>query len=201
MDSLGPRIKELRLEANLNKAALARRVGVSDVTISYWESGAIRQIGHERLVALAQALDCPLSRLLEGNRGDRPAPLYLRRQPPAPWQDPVAGRIEVPDDLLPIPQGQGQRWHKECYLLTPAPGDTFDFLGDHDLVALAPTEDFREPGLYLVEEDGQLWVRRVSQREDGGLQFCGEGDATAHPAAHDTRLLGMLLARWQASPL
>ncbi|MGJ7457284.1 helix-turn-helix domain-containing protein [Halomonas sp. MA07-2] len=201
MDSLGPRIKELRLEANLNKAALARRVGVSDVTISYWESGAIRQIGHERLVALAQALGCPLSRLLEGNRGDRPAPLYLRRQPPAPWQDPAAGRIEVPDDLLPLSHNPGQRWHKECYLMTPAPGDTFDFLGNHDLVAVAPTEDFRQPGHYLVEEDGRLCVRRVSQQEDGGLQFSREGDATAYPAAPDTRLLGILLAHWQASPL
>ena len=58
MESLGSRIKQLRLRAKLNKAALARKVGVSDVTISYWESGAIKQIGHERLVALADALDC-----------------------------------------------------------------------------------------------------------------------------------------------
>ena len=56
MESLGSRIKQLRLRAKLNKAALARKVGVSDVTISYWESGAIKQIGHERLVALADAL-------------------------------------------------------------------------------------------------------------------------------------------------
>ncbi|WP_035590780.1 helix-turn-helix domain-containing protein, partial [Halomonas sp. KM-1] len=66
MDSLGNRIKQLRLQANLNKAALARKVGVSDVTISYWESGAIKQIGHERLVALADALGCTLGQLLEG---------------------------------------------------------------------------------------------------------------------------------------
>ena len=38
------------MEAGLSKAALARRVGVSDVTISYWESGTIKQIGHERLL-------------------------------------------------------------------------------------------------------------------------------------------------------
>ena len=34
MESLGSRIKQLRLRAKLNKAALARKVGVSDVTIS-----------------------------------------------------------------------------------------------------------------------------------------------------------------------
>ncbi|WP_416140068.1 helix-turn-helix domain-containing protein [Halomonas sp. HK25] len=201
MDSLGPRIKELRLEANLNKAALARRVGVSDVTISYWESGAIRQIGHERLVALAQALGCPLSRLLEGDSGNRATPLYLRSQPPAPWQDPAAGRIEMSADLLPTTQQQGQGWHKECYLLTPAPGDIFDFLNDHDLFAVTPTDRFSQTGLYLVEEHGQLCIRRVSQREDGSLQFSGQEDASSHPAPPDARLLGRLLARWQASPL
>ncbi len=85
MDSLGNRIKQLRLQANLNKAALARKVGVSDVTISYWESGAIKQIGHERLVALADALGCTLGQLLEGETQLVTTPLYLRGQPPAPW--------------------------------------------------------------------------------------------------------------------
>ncbi len=201
MDSLGPRIKELRLEANLNKAALARRVGVSDVTISYWESGAIRQIGHERLVALAQALDCPLSRLLEGGREHHPAPLILRRQPPAPWQNSTAGGIEIPTALLSATLRQDPQWHKECYLLTPAPGDTFDFLTDNDLIAVAPTERFRQPGLYLVEEDERLSVRRVSRGDDGSLRFSKQHDDTSYAADPDSRLLGMLLARWQASAL
>src|SRR5690554_7206797 len=102
MDSLGPRIKELRLEASLNKAALARKVGVSDVTISYWESGAIRQIGHERLVALAQALGCPLSRLLEGDSGSRTVPLYLGTPPPPPLPGPAPAPPQAP--LQPGPR-------------------------------------------------------------------------------------------------
>lgn len=196
MDSLGPRIKELRLEANLNKAALARRVGVSDVTISYWESGAIRQIGHERLVALAQALECSLSRLLDGDNGNRATPLYLRRLPPAPWRDPAAGRIELPFELVPT-----QHWEGECYLLTPAPGEHFDFLAPEDLIAVAPTAIFREAGLYLVEHEGRHRVKRVTQGEDGKLQFSGQESTVMADASPDTRLLGKLVARWQAIPL
>src|SRR5690554_7235632 len=109
MDSLGPRIKELRLEASLNKAALARKVGVSDVTIYYWESGAIRQIGHERLVALAQALGCPLSRLLEGDSGSRTVPLYLGTPPPSPWRDPTARPNGPPLRRVPTPRTGGVR--------------------------------------------------------------------------------------------
>lgn len=196
MDSLGPRIKELRLEANLNKAALARRVGVSDVTISYWESGAIKQIGHERLVALAQALGCPLSRLIESEERGRAAPLYLRRLPPAPWQDPGARAIELPFELVPA-----QRWEGECYLVSPAPGEPFDFLTQGDLVAIAPTEVFRQPGLYLVELAGAQCVRRVSQGPTGELQFERQDSDEITPYTPDYRLLGKLVARWQASPL
>jgi transcriptional regulator with XRE-family HTH domain len=195
MDSLGPRIKELRQEANLNKAALARRVGVSDVTISYWESGAIKQIGHERLVALAQALGCPLSRLIEGDESHRATPLYLRRLPPAPWQDPAARSITVPFELVPA-----QRWEGDCYLVTPAPGEPFDFLGQADLVAIAPSEVFRQPGLYLVEIAGEQHIRRVSQGATGQLQFERQGCEEVTPYSPDCRLLGKLVARWEARP-
>lgn len=196
MDSLGPRIKELRLAAGLNKAALARQVGVSDVTISYWESGAIKQIGHERLVALAEALGCPLSRLIEGESSGRAVPLYLRRQPPAPWQDASAGRIELPFELVPE-----QHWEGDCYLLTPAPGEDFDFLDQGDLVAIAPTEVFRQPGRYLVEMAGRHCIRHVSQNERGELQFAAEGSDTPHPYSADMRLIGKLVARWQAGTI
>ena len=96
MESLGSRIKQLRLRAKLNKAALARKVGVSDVTISYWESGAIKQIGHERLVALADALDCSLATLLEGDS----APQLLTLTHTGPSLEQVqATTITVPHHL------------------------------------------------------------------------------------------------------
>ncbi|MGE4533415.1 helix-turn-helix domain-containing protein [Halomonas sp.] len=196
MQSLGPRIKALRLEAQLNKAALARRVGVSDVTISYWESGAIKQIGHERLVALAQALECPLSRLLEGDGSGRAAPLYLRRHPPAPWQDRHAGRIDLPFELVP-----DLEWDGDCFLVTPAPDEPFDYLAPGDLVAMAPTETFRRPGLYLIQQEGEHRVRHVSQAEDGALRFVASGADAPAGYTPDTLLLGKLLARWQPGTL
>lgn len=196
MDSLGPRIKTLRLEAKLNKAALARRVGVSDVTISYWESGAIKQIGHERLVALAQALECPLSRLIEGEAGSQATPLYLDSRAPAPWLSPTARPIRVPFELCP-----DQAWEGECYLVTPAPDTAFDFLQEGDLVAIAPTEIFRQPGLYLLDMNGTLAVRRVTQDANGELRFEGEGREDANAKVADSRLVAKLIARWRSTPL
>lgn len=196
MDSLGPRIKALRLEANLNKAALARRVGVSDVTISYWESGAIKQIGHERLVALAHALECPLSRLIEGGDASQAMPLYLDRQAPVPWLAPTAKPIMIPFELVP-----DQKWEGDCYLITPAPGNAFDFLKEGDLVAVSPTENFRQPGLYLVDTSGSLAIRRVFQNDKDELEFTGEGKEGEKTNGHDGQLVAKLVAHWSTSPL
>lgn len=195
METLGPRIKTLRLEAKLNKAALARRVGVSDVTISYWESGAIKQIGHERLVALAQALNCPLSRLLE-DEGPGASPLYLRRRPPLPWQDGQQRSIDLPIELVP-----GQHWDGDCHLVTPGPDETFDFLEAGDLVAIATTDIFRQPGLYLIEDDSELVMRRVTQGPTGELLFQRQESDELIPYAPSCRLVGKVVAHWRAQPL
>ncbi|MCL7938845.1 helix-turn-helix domain-containing protein [Halomonas sp. ATCH28] len=64
-DSLATRILQLREAAGLTKADLARCIGVSDVTIGYWETGNIKQIGHERLLTLASAFGISVSELLD----------------------------------------------------------------------------------------------------------------------------------------
>ncbi|WP_442487268.1 helix-turn-helix domain-containing protein [Halomonas litopenaei] len=192
MDALGPRIKSLRLAAGLNKAALARQVGVSDVTISYWESGTIKQIGHERLVALSQALNCPLAHLLEGEPS-RPSPLYLRSTLPLPWQEVAHKGIDLPLELIPE-----QRWDGDCHLVTPAPDEHFDFLGPLDLAAVAPTEIFRQPGLYLVAEEDTLYLRRVAQDSNGQLTFQRQGQSTTTPYHSGMRLKAKVVALWRS---
>jgi transcriptional regulator with XRE-family HTH domain len=195
MDSLGSRIKQLRQQANLNKAALARKVGVSDVTISYWESGAIKQIGHERLVALADALNCTLSRLLEGEETTLSAPLLLHRKPPAPWRNGAARRVKLCGDLLPA----APRWQGECYLVTPAPGERFDFLAPGDLAAIGPVEAFDQPGRYLLEGADGLFIGALERGTNGELRCTGEAKTShqAQPLAEADRLVGKLLARWR----
>ncbi|MCP1316876.1 helix-turn-helix transcriptional regulator [Halomonas sp. 707B3] len=57
-------LKARREALGLNKAALARKVGVTDVSIHYWESGSIEQIGHKNLLELAWALDTTVGALI-----------------------------------------------------------------------------------------------------------------------------------------
>lgn len=62
---LKEKIKKHRLRLKLNKAQLAREVNVTDVTVSYWESGAIKQIGSGKLISLASVFGMSVSELLE----------------------------------------------------------------------------------------------------------------------------------------
>lgn len=174
MESLGSRIKQLRLRAKLNKAALARNVGVSDVTISYWESGAIKQIGHERLVALAEALDCSLATLLEGDSA--PQLLTLHHEGPLPWEQVQSTALTMPEHL-PLKAN----WKAPCMMVTPAPGSDFAPAAPGDLLLLGPTRVFHKAGLYLVEQDGKLQLKQLSK------------------AASDVAIQAVLLAHWKAA--
>lgn len=67
-------IKYHRERLGLNKAALARAAGVTDVLINYWERGDIKQIGHRRMMALAKVFDISLDELM-GTNGRQDASL------------------------------------------------------------------------------------------------------------------------------
>lgn len=69
---LKAKIKELREAAGMNKAQLGRAVGVSDVTVHYWESGAIKQVGSTHLLKLAEVLGVSVSELLDDPLKEKP---------------------------------------------------------------------------------------------------------------------------------
>ncbi|MFC7368199.1 MULTISPECIES: helix-turn-helix domain-containing protein [Vreelandella] len=156
MESLGSRIKQLRLRAKLNKAALARKVGVSDVTISYWESGAIKQIGHERLVALADALDCSLATLLEGDSA--PPLLTLTHTGPLPWEQVQATTMTVPHHLA-----LNIDWKAPCVMVTPSAETDFTPVSTGDLVLLGPTHVFHKAGHYLIQREDSFVIEHFSK--------------------------------------
>lgn len=62
--TVGDRLKHLRLEAGLTKYALAKKVGISDVSVGYWERGISKTINHLLLMRLAEALNVTVSELV-----------------------------------------------------------------------------------------------------------------------------------------
>ncbi|WP_110643051.1 helix-turn-helix transcriptional regulator [Salinicola sp. CPA57] len=199
MDGLGPRIKQLRLQAGMSKAALARRVGVSDVTISYWESGTIKQIGHERLVALTSALNCSIKQLLDDDslnaisatsRTSSTAVLSLQAHLGVPWeqQETETGGLSTLQMLT-----------RDCHLVTPAENESFDFLFEGDLAAIATCDRFQQDGLYLLEREGLLQIQYLEHLASGRMRVSGEQlqgvtvESVRHPPF---RIVGYVRARW-----
>ena len=64
-ETLRERITRLREEAGMSKRELAKRVGVSDVAVSYWENGESKTIYHDNLMKIAHTFNMTVSELLD----------------------------------------------------------------------------------------------------------------------------------------
>ena len=120
-------------------------------------------------------------------------PLYLHSVPPAPWQTPHANCVTLSKGTL-----SGVEWQDDCYLVTPAPGEHFEYLKDGDLAAFAPTEQCDQPGRYLIEGDGGLYLGQLQHSPSGKL-LCKrtEYETVPVPLAASEKVIGRLLARWR----
>lgn len=64
MSKVGPIIKQRRKQLNLTLLDIAKRVGVSEATVQRWESGNIKNLRHENIIALANAIELSPAQLM-----------------------------------------------------------------------------------------------------------------------------------------
>jgi repressor LexA len=64
MSTINERIKERRLAANLTLDQVAKHLGVKEATVQRYESGTIKNIKHETIIALANLFKCKPSYLM-----------------------------------------------------------------------------------------------------------------------------------------
>lgn len=98
-------IKQRRIELNLTMKDLAKRVGVSEGTISRWESGDIANMRRDKIVALANALHITPSVIMEWDDSEYYANQAAARAAQAAFDDPDlralfdAARDSKPEDI------------------------------------------------------------------------------------------------------
>lgn len=63
MNKFGQTLNELRLEMNISRRELARRLNVSERLIAYWESGQ-RECNFDTLIAIADIFSTSVDYLL-----------------------------------------------------------------------------------------------------------------------------------------
>ena len=66
----GELIKQRRLELDMTMKELSEKVGVSEATISRWESGDIANMRRDKIAALARALRVPPAVLMDWEEYD-----------------------------------------------------------------------------------------------------------------------------------
>ena len=73
MESMGNRIKKLRLENNMTLEELGNKVGVGKSTVRKWENGMIANMRRDKIAKLAAALNVSPAYLMGWNESSVPA--------------------------------------------------------------------------------------------------------------------------------
>ena len=73
MESMGTRIKNLRLENNMTLEEIGNKVGVGKSTVRKWENGMIANMRRDKIAKLADALNVSPAYLMGWNESSAPA--------------------------------------------------------------------------------------------------------------------------------
>lgn len=76
-------LSQRRRELGLTQKEVADAVGVSEATVSRWESGEIANMRRDRIVSLARILNCSADFIMNGNDGESENPSLSAKRKPA----------------------------------------------------------------------------------------------------------------------
>lgn len=179
-------IKTRRKEKNMTMKELAEKVGVSEGTISRWESGEIKNMKRKAVAALSTALDVPPSVLMGWDESGSPAapqdasaPLSSDRRKIA--RIPVLGRVAAG---IPIEAIENIEDYEERYIsVLEDPHDYFALrivghsmeprIWDGDVVIAKKMADVDSGSVAVVFVDGEDATVKQIKKSDEGITLIG----------------------------
>lgn len=175
------RIKARRLELGLTLDDVARMVGVSNPTISRWESGAIVNQRRDKIELLAKALNLSPGELMGWNEAASPLPENILPFPDL-TRKPRIGAIACGDPII-------AEENVECYDAVPdyvkadftlvCRGDSMTGarIFDGDIVCISLSQEVRSGDIAAVLVDGDEATLKRVRFQDGGLVLWPENPA------------------------
>lgn len=162
-------IKNKRIKLGLTMAEVAKACGVSEATISRWESGNIVNMRRSKLSALAKVLELPPAALIDPSTDAHPHEKGVRI--------PVLGFVQagIPVDAIEnivdyeeIPESMAR--HGEYFGLLIRGNSMEPKMSDGDLVIIKkqPDVDSGDVAVVLVGGD-EATIKKVKKRPDGIL--------------------------------
>lgn len=200
MTDVGKTIKQKRIEKKLTQAEIATAVGVSEATVSRWESGLIANIGSTKIAALAKALEISPG-VIAGWRNEVTV-LPANALPVQRRKVPLLGSIAAGQPIY-VEQGIDDYTtcdeDTECDFALQVDGDSMEpRLHTGDVVFIRSQDDVLDGQIGAVLIDDSATLKHV-YHISGGLQLISDNPAyrpmTFTSANSDTlRVLGLAVA-------
>lgn len=189
MASIGDRVRQARQAAGFTQPELAKKVGVSKASVSFWETGETKNLAGRHLYSLANVLNVAPEWLITG-REIQIAGLKHRGHHVALEQFSTlddGGKITVSGS--PAPVAYSRDW-LERHNLTPEQVVVIEARDD----AMAPTfirgelvgvdtsaHRIEDAGCYVFLVANQPKIRRFSWRVDGTVLMTADSGDTHYP--------------------
>lgn len=217
---IGERLKEQRAKLGLSQVAFSDACGVNRGTLATWEKG--EQTPTAAVLSVMNGLGIDTSYVVTGQRGSLSGPA------PAPAGQADAIRLpmlgakgsmgpgnDVLDDVIVGDVAISLRWLKlnlprsrpEALQLVHAYGDSMAGTlnsGDFAIVdtdCIAPDVD----GVYVLEANDQLFIKRVTRRMDGGHEVTSDNPLVRTVSVLDgtypVRIRGRVVYGWNGRRL
>lgn len=160
-----------RVELGLTQKEVANFVGVSEATVSRWESGNIANMRRDRIVLYAQVLRTTPSFIMNGEFVAANTPIPPGYQPmPEMVSVPLVGRIACGDPITAEENLEGHvsipaEWHASFTLMC-AGASMEPSIHDGDLVAIRSQPTVENGQIAAVRIENEATLKRVYLYED-----------------------------------
>ena len=195
-------IRNRRLELSLTMKEVAERVGVSEATVSRWESGDIENMRRDKIAALAKALQMPPAVIMGWD--DAPIPSNPDIHPIGTQRFPVLGSVACGKPIFMAEE-------KEVYVdatvairadfVLIAKGDSMvgARINDGDIVFIRQQPEVENGEIAVVAIDDEATLKRFYRYSDDLIVLRAENpaykDMEFRPEDHkDIRVLGKAVA-------
>ncbi|WP_151838070.1 MULTISPECIES: LexA family protein [unclassified Acinetobacter] len=177
-ETIGTRIKRLRKDRKLTQKNLANLIGVSDVTIGYWEK-EVNKPDHDNLQSLASILEVPIDYIRYGYGSGESSP-SVKDFRPVTRMLPILSNVQAGvwtsvksvseyeiSQWLPAPANAG----KNSYYLIVQGTSNYPFFHDGDYICIDPDVpvEYVQTGEMIVAQHGEDMTFKALVRENNRM--------------------------------
>lgn len=176
-ETIGKKIKELRLSKGMTLEELGNRVGVGKSTVRKWETGEIANMRRDKIQKLADALDIPVGKLMGWPNSDKKTKASLGV---SAGMIPVLSEIpcgtstkvyaNITDDVVEIEESLAQTG--EYYGLRAKGDSMLPKIEPGDIMIIHAQNHIESGQVAIVKVDGEVTCKRIKKYRDG-LELIG----------------------------